>query len=55
MILFGTYCIFLQKYTSQDDFVVGIPSSGRTHDDIKNIIGMFINVLPIRTKLDINK
>jgi amino acid adenylation domain-containing protein len=48
MVLAAVYIVFLSKYTGQKDIIVGIPIAGRTHDDLKNIIGMFVNMLPLR-------
>ncbi|MHB8061924.1 MAG: amino acid adenylation domain-containing protein [Ruminiclostridium sp.] len=55
MVLLAGYNILLGKYTNQEDLVVGTPVSGRTHENIRNMVGMFINVLPIRNKPKYNK
>ncbi len=49
MLLFCVYNILMYKYTSQEDLVVGTPFSGRTHADLQDIIGMFVNTLAIRS------
>ncbi|MEL7004849.1 MAG: amino acid adenylation domain-containing protein, partial [Bacteroidota bacterium] len=41
----------LWKYTGQNDIVVGIPTAGRTHPDVADTVGYFVNTLPIRTEL----
>jgi len=38
----------LFKYSGMEDIVVGTPVSGRNHSDLSNIIGIFVNTLPIR-------
>ena len=48
-VLFSAYNVLLAKYCSQEDLVVGIPVSGRTHSDVSKLIGMFVNTLAIRT------
>ncbi|UHA73547.1 non-ribosomal peptide synthase/polyketide synthase [Paenibacillus sp. 481] len=48
MVLLAAYTILLQKYTGQDDIIVGTPLAGRTHSDVQPLIGMFINTLAIR-------
>ncbi len=48
MTLLAFYNVLLSKYTNQDDIVVGIPIAGRKHSDLENVIGMFVNTLPIR-------
>lgn len=52
MLLLSAYYILLSKYTSQDDIVVGSPIVGRDLSQTYNIIGMFVNTLALRTKID---
>lgn len=49
MLLFATYNVLLSKYTGQEDIIVGTPVEGRRHDDLRGIIGMFVNTLAIRS------
>lgn len=48
MVLLAAYYIMLYKYTGQEDIVIGTNVAGRSHPDLENIIGMFLNVLPLR-------
>ncbi|WHX35229.1 non-ribosomal peptide synthase/polyketide synthase [Paenibacillus polymyxa] len=48
MVLLAAYSILLSKYSGQEDFIVGMPVSGRTHADLEPLIGMFVNTLAIR-------
>ena len=48
MVLLAAYYTLLSKYTRQEDIVVGSPISGRGHLDLQHIIGMFVNMLPLR-------
>ncbi|MGD2086566.1 MAG: SDR family NAD(P)-dependent oxidoreductase [Candidatus Aminicenantes bacterium] len=48
IILLAVYTILLSKYTGREDIVVGSPITGRTHPDLQNIIGMFVNMLAMR-------
>ncbi|WP_338400464.1 amino acid adenylation domain-containing protein [Bacillus thuringiensis] len=50
MILLSAFNILLSKYSGQEDVVVGTPIAGRTHADLQNIMGMFVNTLPLRNK-----
>lgn len=52
MILLSAYYILLEKYTSQDDIVVGSPIVGRDLSQTYNLIGMFVNTLALRAKLN---
>ncbi|MCP4157321.1 MAG: hypothetical protein GY757_56950 [bacterium] len=48
MILMAAYYVLAAKIADQEDIVVGIDISGRTHADLENIIGMFVNILALR-------
>ncbi len=42
--------ILLHKYSGQEDIIVGGGIAGRPHEDLQNLIGMFVNMLPIRNQ-----
>jgi amino acid adenylation domain-containing protein len=46
--LLAVYNVFLFKYTKDEDIVVGSPVTGRTHNDLQNVIGAFLNMIPMR-------
>jgi tyrocidine synthetase-3 len=48
MVMFSIYNLLLAKLCGQEDIVVGNVTSGRGHDDLKNIVGMFVNTLALR-------
>jgi hypothetical protein len=48
MVLLAIFNILLSKYSIQDDIVVGTGVGGRRHADLQNLIGMFVNMLPMR-------
>ncbi|MEK3902760.1 amino acid adenylation domain-containing protein [Paenibacillus sp. FSL R7-0179] len=48
MVLFAAYNVLLHKYTGQDDIIIGIPVAGRPHNDLQQLIGMFVNTLALR-------
>lgn len=50
MILLAIYTIMLSKLSMQEDIVVGSPIAGRQHDDLSQLIGMFVNTLPMRNR-----
>ncbi|MCK4260161.1 MAG: amino acid adenylation domain-containing protein, partial [Halanaerobiales bacterium] len=50
MTLLALYNILLSKYTAQEDILIGSPIAGRTHIDLDNIIGMFVNTLVMRNR-----
>ncbi|WP_291581076.1 condensation domain-containing protein, partial [Clostridium sp. UBA6640] len=55
MVLLSAFNIILSKYSGQEDIIIGIPIAGRPHADIQNIMGMFVNMLPLRNKPEKNK
>nr|CUX79061.1 Octapeptin synthase subunit B [Niallia circulans] len=48
MVLLSAYTVLLSKYSGQEDIIVGTPVAGRTHADLEQILGMFVNTLAIR-------
>jgi len=52
MVLLSGLAILLSKYTGQDDLVIGTPVSSREHPDFADIAGFFVNILPLRIRLD---
>jgi amino acid adenylation domain-containing protein len=55
-LLYTAWGVLLQKYVDSYDIVVGTTVSGRNAkvDDVENIVGLFINTLPLRIKRKIN-
>ncbi len=51
MVLFSAFNVLLSKYAGQNDIVVGVPVSGRNHEELENIIGMFVNTVAMRNSL----
>jgi amino acid adenylation domain-containing protein/non-ribosomal peptide synthase protein (TIGR01720 family) len=49
MVLFAAYNVLLSKYTGQEDFVVGTPTAGRAHDELREMTGLFVGTLALRT------
>ncbi len=48
MVLLAAYYVLLSKLSGQEDIVVGIPAAGRRYADLQQVIGMFVNTLPMR-------
>ncbi|TFW28927.1 non-ribosomal peptide synthetase [Massilia horti] len=47
----GLFYTLLYRHTGQSDLVIGTPVSGRAHAHLAPLIGVFVNTLPIRTRL----
>lgn len=53
-VLLAAYQILLGRYSGQHDFLVGTPFVGRSRREFENTVGYFVNLLPIRARLDGN-
>ncbi len=51
MGLLAAFQALLQRYTGQEDFVVGSPIAGRNHAELEGLIGYFLNLLALRADL----
>ncbi|MCK4258418.1 MAG: non-ribosomal peptide synthase/polyketide synthase [Halanaerobiales bacterium] len=54
MILLSIFNILLARYSGNEDIVIGSPTAGRSHPDLKDVIGMFVNTLPLRNQPQAN-
>ena len=54
MILLAAFQTLLHRYTGQEDIVVGSPVAGRGRACLEKVVGLFVNMLVLRTKLDGN-
>lgn len=55
IFMLSIYYILLYKYTNQDEIVVGTPVAGRNIKETNDIIGMFVNTLALKNKIDSSK
>lgn len=51
MTVLAAFMLLVRRYTGQEDIIVGAPVSGRSHPDIENVIGCFINTVVLRGDL----
>ena len=49
--LVAAFAALLHRYSAQDDVVIGTPFAGRNRAEVENMIGYFINPLPLRIDL----
>ncbi|NMO13901.1 non-ribosomal peptide synthase/polyketide synthase [Pyxidicoccus fallax] len=52
MALLGAFQAVLARHSGQEDIVVGTPIVGRRFTELEGLIGLFINTLALRTRLD---
>ncbi len=48
MLLETAFACLMQRYSQQDDIVIGSPIANRNHTQIEPLIGFFVNTLPLR-------
>ncbi len=54
MVRLAIFEAFLSRITGQDDILVGSTTAGRDHPDIETLVGLFVNVVALRTGLQGN-
>ena len=53
--LLASFKVLLHRYTSQGDIIVGTPMSGRVKPAFEDIVGMMVNMVPIRSSISGDK
>ncbi|MWC30353.1 non-ribosomal peptide synthetase [Paenibacillus sp. MMS18-CY102] len=48
MVILAMFNVLLARYSGQSDIVIGSPVAGRSHADLRDSIGMFVQTLPLR-------
>lgn len=51
-VFLGVYKLLLNRYTGQEDIIVGMPVKGRSKEDFQDLVGLFINMVPIRSSVE---
>ena len=51
MTLLAAFNVLLRGYAQQDDIIIGAPIANRTDANTEDIVGFFLNMLPLRTRL----
>jgi thioesterase domain-containing protein len=54
MVLLAAFQLLLHRYTGEDDVIVGSPVANRQHVEVDRMIGLFVNTLALRTRIDVN-
>lgn len=52
MVLLAAFVVLLHRFTGQADIAVGGTTSGRTRPELTEMIGMFVNMLVLRVRVD---
>ena len=51
-VLLSIVNVLLYRYSGQQDLLIGIPVSGRSHPQLENQLGLYTNTVVLRTQLD---
>jgi len=51
-VLLAAYQALLHRYSGQSEVMVGIPTSGRSRQELAGMVGDLVNMAPIRASLD---
>ncbi|MCA1690881.1 MAG: amino acid adenylation domain-containing protein, partial [Actinobacteria bacterium] len=51
MTYLAAFAALLQRWSGQDDLVVGMPVAGRTRLETEEVIGLFVNSLAVRVRM----
>jgi non-ribosomal peptide synthetase component F len=49
--LFSAYATLLYRLSAQDDLIIGTPVGNRPRPELEPLVGLFLNVLPIRVRI----
>lgn len=52
LTLLTIYAILLYRYSHQENITIGVPLTNRRKDEYKNVMGCFVNILPITVCLN---
>jgi amino acid adenylation domain-containing protein len=51
-VLIAGFFALLHRFSGEDDILVGIPVANRDHVELEPLIGLFVNTLPLRSRVD---
>ena len=51
-VMLAAFQVWLHRYTGQTDVIVGTPAADRERPEVQSLLGLFLNTLPIRARLD---
>jgi amino acid adenylation domain-containing protein/non-ribosomal peptide synthase protein (TIGR01720 family) len=51
MLFLAAFNLLLSRYSNQKDILIGYPVANRDNSSLSDVIGMFVNVVPIRSNL----
>jgi amino acid adenylation domain-containing protein/non-ribosomal peptide synthase protein (TIGR01720 family) len=55
MLLISAFSVLLYRYSGQQDFMIGTPVANRDKLELHDLVGLFVNTLLMRIKIDSNR
>ncbi|MEU5523807.1 amino acid adenylation domain-containing protein [Streptomyces sp. NPDC047860] len=55
MVLLAAFQLLLARWSGQQDFIVGMPVANREASDTEELVGFFMNILPVRARPDLTR
>ncbi|MBH5386164.1 non-ribosomal peptide synthase/polyketide synthase [Bradyrhizobium diversitatis] len=52
VVMLASFKLLLYRYTGQSDINIGVPVANRHRDEIRDVIGLFVNTQVLRTQID---
>jgi len=52
LLMLSIFGLLLYRYSGQNDICLGTPVSGRKRREEESVVGLFLNMLPLRLKID---
>lgn len=50
-LLYAAFALFLHQVSGDSDLVIGTDVAGRRHPDLEQLLGFFVNVVPLRSRM----
>lgn len=51
-VLLAAYAVVLARLTGSNDLLIAVPMAARTRPETESVVGLFMNTVPIRIKID---
>ena len=51
-LFIACFKVVLHRITGETDIIIGVPVANRDHDDVKNLIGFFLNTIMLRDRIE---
>lgn len=52
MVLLSAFAAVIARWSGQEDLLIGIPMAGRPRPELEKLVGLFLNTVPVRVRLD---